>query len=54
MSGAATKAVPTEDMQAAIHKVSSRVGMSYNKGGLQYLTDDELREQRTGAHKRRT
>lgn len=25
----------------------------YSKGGIQYLTDDELKEQRTGAHKRR-
>lgn len=53
MTGAATLPNKPTDLQDAIHKVSSRVGISYNKGGLQYLSDAELQEQRTGAHKRR-
>lgn len=52
MMGAAT--VPVRDELADAKKaLSSRIGQSYNKGGLQYLTDDEIEEQRTGAHKRR-
>lgn len=33
--------------------LAPRIGQSYSKGGLQYLTDDEMNEQRTGAHRRR-
>lgn len=54
MTGAATKvAGMSPDMQEAHRRVASRVGISYNKGGLQYLSDDEMKEQRTGSHKRR-
>lgn len=49
-----TATVPVNDPLAeAKRNLASRVGQSFNKGGLQYLTDDEMAEQRTGAHKRR-
>lgn len=51
--GVATKVV-CDPLAAAKAGLASRVGQAYNKGGLSYLTDDELAEQRTGAHKRRT
>jgi hypothetical protein len=53
MNGAATKSTPTPELAAAMKHVAGRTGAAYNKGGLQYLTDDELAEHRTGAHKRR-
>lgn len=53
MTGAATLPRVNEDMQQARTSLAARVGLSYNKGGLQYLSDDELKEQRTGSHKRR-
>lgn len=53
MKGAATLPSLSEDLRAARQNLAARVGMSYNKGGLQYLSDDELKEQRTGVHKRR-
>lgn len=51
--GNATKTV-RDPLAAAKAGLAGRVGQAYNKGGLSYLTDDELAEQRTGAHKRRT
>lgn len=49
-----TGTVPVVDVLAdAKHALKARVGISFNKGGLQYLSDDELAEQRTGSHKRR-
>ena len=54
MFGNATKALPSADMIEAKEKLKSRIGISYNKGGLMYLTDAELEEQKTGAHRRRS
>lgn len=34
--------------------LAPRIGQSYSKGGLQYLTDDEIQEQRKGSHLRRS
>jgi hypothetical protein len=52
MQGVATK--PSVDiLRDAKRQLAPRTGLGYNKGGLQYLTDDELAEQRTGVHKRR-
>ena len=50
--GVATKPVidPLAEIKA---RLKSRVGQAFNKGGLQYLTDDELEEQRSGSHRRR-
>lgn len=53
MKGAATLPSLSEDLYTARQNLAARVGMSYNKGGLQYLSDDEIKEQRTGVHKRR-
>lgn len=47
--------VPVVDpLHVAKRDLRGRVGQAYNKGGLQYLTDDELAEQKTGSHKRRS
>lgn len=35
------------------HALKTRVGQVFNKGGPQYLSDDDIAEQRTGSHKRR-
>lgn len=52
MAGVAT--VPTCDLLAPEKQaLKSRLGQSYNKGTVQYLTDDELAEQRSGSHRRR-
>ena len=53
MSGTATKPVTDEAAQAK-KEMRGRVGIAFNKGGLQYLTDSDLAEQKTGGHKRRT
>lgn len=50
--GSATLPV-VDPLAGAKRELSARVGQSFSKGGLQYLTDDELAEQRTGVHKRR-
>lgn len=42
-----------DDLAAAKKALKGRVGPAFNKGGLQFLTDDELVEQRTGVHRRR-
>ena len=50
--GSGTK--PAVDPLAEVKRqMAHRVGQAYNKGGLSLLTDDEMREQRTGAHLRR-
>ncbi len=43
----------TDPLAEAKHALKHRVGQAYNKSGISYLTDDELKEQRTGSHKRR-
>jgi len=53
MFGNATSPV-VDPLQGAKHTLKSRVGVAFNKGGLQYLTDGDLAEQKTGAHRRRT
>jgi hypothetical protein len=51
----ASASKPQDDatLRAAKDGLKHRIGQSFNKGGLQYLTDDELAEQVAGAHKRR-
>ncbi len=50
--GAAT--VPVIDpLKSAKDNLKSRTGQLYNKGGIQYLTDADMLEQKTGSHKRR-
>lgn len=34
--------------------LSSRTGQAWNKGGVQYLTDLDIEEQKTGSHRRRS
>jgi len=52
MTGAATK--PIADPAAAEkHAMKARAGIQFNKGGIQYLSDLDMAEQRTGVHKRR-
>lgn len=43
----------TDELIEAKRNLAGRVGVSYNKGGIQYLTDDELKEQQSGSHRRR-
>ena len=50
--GVAVKPV-VDPLRAEKKALAARTGQAYNKGGIQYLSDDELKEQRTGAHKRR-
>lgn len=49
----ATKPV-VDPLAQAKRDLAPRVGQAFNKGGLQYLSDDDMAEQKTGAHKRRT
>jgi hypothetical protein len=52
MKGMATK--PIADPAAAEkHAMKAHAGVAYNKGGLVFLSDADLAEQRTGVHKRR-
>ena len=53
MTGNATKPIATKDLLEAHQALKGRVGQSFSKGGLQYLSDSELLEQRTGSHRRR-
>jgi len=53
MSGVATK--PISDPAAAEkHAMKARAGINYNKGGVQYLSDLDLKEQKSGTHRRRS
>jgi hypothetical protein len=51
--GSGTKPNEDQSLIDAKRSIAHRVGQSFNKGGLSYLTDDELKEQTTGAHLRR-
>lgn len=52
MNGTAT--VPIIDPAAAEkHAMKRHAGIAFNKGGVMYLSDADLAEQRTGVHKRR-
>lgn len=51
--GSGTKPKEDQSLIEAKRSMAHRVGQSFNKGGLSYLTDDELKEQTTGAHLRR-
>jgi hypothetical protein len=52
MNGTAT--LPISDPAAAEkHAMKARAGVNYNKGGLQFLSDLDMAEQKTGVHKRR-
>ena len=52
MKGNATKPV-VDPLAEAKRGLATRIGQAYNKGGLQYLSDDEMAEQKTGVHRRR-
>lgn len=53
MYGSATK--PIADPAAAEkHAMKARAGINYNKGGVQYLSDLDLEEQKSGTHRRRS
>lgn len=53
MKGPATK--PAVDPLAEAKRVlSSRVDLGYHKGGLQYLTDEDLKEREAGGNRRRS
>lgn len=51
--GSGTKPKEDQSLIDAKRNMAHRVGQSFNKGGLSYLTDDEMKEQTTGAHLRR-
>lgn len=52
MGAGGTKPV-VDPLGEAKDKLKSHIGMVYNKGGLQYLSDEDIAEQRSGTHKRR-
>ena len=41
-------------LQEAKQLLKTRVGQAYHKGGLQLLTNMDVEEQKTGAHRRRS
>lgn len=50
--GSGTK--PAVDPLAEVKRqMAHRVGQAYNKGGLVYLSDKDMDEQKTGSHRRR-
>jgi hypothetical protein len=49
---AGTKPI-VDPLASAKDQLKARVGQSFNKGGLSYLTDDELEEHKQGLHRRR-
>ena len=42
-----------DPLAEAKQSVKARTGQVYNKGGVQYLTDEDLKEQKSGSHRRR-
>lgn len=46
--------VPAVDpLHEVKRELAGRTGQAYNKGGIQYLSDADLQEQRSGSHRRR-
>lgn len=50
---AVTKPITDPSMLEAVHQLRHRVGVAFNKGGLQYLTDSDLQDSKAGLLRRR-